>query len=972
MTDQSEERVASLSSFQEVWAVLVRVAGALAGATGLTFGVGFVLINLSLLKHGVYEGALVRERYVAAGISFLAALTGAVLIARAAYWLADRLPSRWPRALRILVAVVLTPALDYLLALLVWAGGRVSPELNGEMGVERLITLATWWLEGLRFFNVTLLIWAIAAGGVGLFLLYADRIQWAREALFRKALLPSPPSQPSEPSAAQPQAVGEAEEISIQIMSRAQSPAYLAALGIAFFILLLTYGQYVYETLPAALGGGLPVIIQFTGSEEQMTILAGMGIPLENPTTTDQIQLIGQTATRYIVRIRQTESERSPVSGKIRSVSRSTILALEKSLVQGIRYYPSEYYLSNTFAAIKHVQQGNSLYEQGFYDPAIEEYAAAIDRQPTYSPAYFYRGRAYLSKARIPWDQGDLETARREATKAVDDFELACELSPGEAEYWYFLALAQAMAGKPRAALENLSRSFERAPSYRDQAQEEPLLFPLRARADLDFGFEILVFGSEAEAARIYAAQGQDRYALSREARQMQARQSALEQASLAYSWAITLTADLPLEQAAYRVALANIRQDQGRSDLAMIELEQAVESAPQNEGYRLRLAQVYTSQGRWSDALAQYEAVLEQNPQNVTALLGKGEALLQQGGYRPAANAFQQASEVAPDEAAAWYGLGLARLAFAPGGAEAPLRQAVSLNPTLAITIASALRQAQVAADAQERLDAILQAAEEAAQGDTALEEGDLAQAAEHYKAAVETDPENATYLLKLGDVYRRQGDEGLVEAYAQAAEIYRRLIEQAGGEPSYYFRLATAYAAQGADSDALVAYNTAISLDPNMAAYYVARAAIYIRMGRTSDALSDYDTAIRLDSAVAAYYAGRATLYVQLNRTEEAIGDYERAVGLEPGNYLYRGQLGQLYYQMSAYEQAIAALTTATSLNPAYTLGYFYLGQTYLALGDTDAARVAFGTCVEVAQEEGRRHQCQEQLTPLVTPTP
>jgi tetratricopeptide (TPR) repeat protein len=918
-----------VSSLQAIWAILVRLAGAIAGAAGLTFGIGFVLVNLSLLKHGVYEGGLVRERYVGAGISFVALLAGAILIALAACPLADWLLKRWPRVFRTLAAAALAAVLDYVLALVVWG------------------------FKGLLSVSWALFVWTFVAGWLGLLLLVADQIRWARALLFRKASASTPPPPPStspagppqpsdRPPAAAPQSDGPAQvagtvEIAIpQMLSRAESPAYLIALGILFFVLLLTYGQYVYETLPAALGGGLPVVVQFTGSEADMAALAQMGVPLEGSTITDQLELIGQTGSRYIVLVRQTRWEESLTSGRTRVTSRRTALAFDKELVQGVHYYPSEYYLSDEFAAVIHVQQGDGLFAQEFYDGAIDEYSEAIRRRPDYYLAYFKRGLAYLNQARkIPGQQGPL------ANLAASDLEHAKDLNPGDALYWYHLALAQTLAGQHGSAMEALREATDRDPSYLDQVRAEPLFDALRVRADLDFDFEELLFGSIVEAARAYAGEGQTCYAAAQEAPDAEGRRKTLDCAALAYARAITLTltaTDVPLERASYQVALAAVYQAQGKLDDAISQLEQAVNAAPDNEGYHLQLAQAYAAQLRWADAQREYEAVLERNSQNVSAWLGKGHALLQRADHRRAAEAFQRASDLAPEEVTAWYGLCVARLAFAPAEAEVPLRRVVTLDPTYAITVGQVLRQAEMDSSVREHLAAVLQAAEAAVRGDAFLKADDLVQAINEYSAAVEKDPDNVAYLVKLGDTYARRGDTGAVEAYAQAADVYRRLIEKAGDEPSYHFRLATVYTAQGEDAAALDAYNVAIGLAPDVAAYYAARAVLYVRLGRAGD----------------------------------AIADYEQAISLEAGNHLYYGQAGKLYYEQAQHDKAIAALTTATGLNPQYAAGFYYLGLAHLGAGAADAARVAFTQCTVVAQDEIQRRQCEEQLAPLVTPTP
>ncbi|MEJ2560198.1 MAG: tetratricopeptide repeat protein, partial [Anaerolineae bacterium] len=803
--------------------------------------------------------------------------------------------------------------------------------------------------------SVPLFICSLASGCLALIFLYANPTRWKRwlsyanplrwerwlrdHNFFRKAPLTSASDQP-QPDAVQAKAAAqttaESEDPIMLFRRRAKSPAGLTSLGILFFLLLVTYGRYVYDNLPAALGGGLPVVVQVTGDEASMATLADMGMPLENPTTSGLFEFIGQTEERYFIFVSQTNWEKSLTTGKTRVVSRRSVLAFDKELVHGMRYYPSEYYLTDDFAAVDHSQKGDELFKQEFYNGAIEEYDKALNRQPDYHPALFKRGRAYLIEAGNTLDQRDYFVGL-----AVLDLERAKGLNPSEASYWYHLARAQMLAGQHLTAVETLKGAVERDMSFGKLAQDEVLFEALKVREELEFGFEEIVFGGLVEAARAYADQGQARYTQALEEDDEQARHEALTEATLAYIRAISLTViiDRPLERASYQFALAGVYQEQAKPDLALVELEQAKEAAPDNESYRLRLATAYASQGRWADAEDEYNAVLDRNDQNVNAWLGKGEALRQQGEYQEAADAFQQGSILAPENVDAWYGLGVARLAFAPAEAEAPFRQAVTLDQTYAALISEFLQQAELEIQVREQLEAVLQAAELAIQGDAALEAGVLEQAVEAYRLAVETDPANIAYQVKLGDAYQKQGDAGAVEAYAQAATIYRQLIDQVPqeAEASYHFRLATVYAAQGEDADALNEYNAAVSLDPNVAAYYADRALLFDRLGRPGDAIDDIRHAIDLDGT----------------------------------NHLYHFRLGRIHYEQAQYIDAIDALTKTTTLNPEYGLGFYYLGLAHLEAGNTDAARAAFVTCTEVAAEI-QHSRCENQVIQLTTPTP
>src|SRR3972149_6646208 len=85
----------------------VQLFAALAGATGLFYAIGFVIVNTSLLQLGVYETALISVGYVAPGIAFaliftLSAATFAILIPNNVQHLVRALsPSAYARLDRI-------------------------------------------------------------------------------------------------------------------------------------------------------------------------------------------------------------------------------------------------------------------------------------------------------------------------------------------------------------------------------------------------------------------------------------------------------------------------------------------------------------------------------------------------------------------------------------------------------------------------------------------------------------------------------------------------------------------------------------------------------------------------------------------------------------------------------------------------------------------------------------------------------
>ena len=87
------------------------------------------------------------------------------------------------------------------------------------------------------------------------------------------------------------------------------------------FAALYFYGRNVYAAVPAALGGGLPIIVQFSAVKDKMSELEELGIQPESiqldnqsePSTssltddsggsglTRKVNLIAQTDSHYIV-----------------------------------------------------------------------------------------------------------------------------------------------------------------------------------------------------------------------------------------------------------------------------------------------------------------------------------------------------------------------------------------------------------------------------------------------------------------------------------------------------------------------------------------------------------------------------------------------------------------------------------------------------------------------------------------------
>jgi tetratricopeptide (TPR) repeat protein len=147
------------------------------------------------------------------------------------------------------------------------------------------------------------------------------------------------------------------------------------------------------------------------------------------------------------------------------------------------------------------------------------------------------------------------------------------------------------------------------------------------------------------------------------------------------------------------------------------------------------------------------------------------------------------------------------------------------------------------------------------------ALNEGDLAGAADAFRAAAEAAPDEPLFWYELGRVENRRGEyAGAIEALERA----RRLGEEAGG---LAFDLGVAYVGAGRVEESRPLFEEAVRHDPGHAAAHLYLGSAVAAAGETEDAVAHYERAAELDPALAdeaAYLTGRA--YLNEGMDEEA----------------------------------------------------------------------------------------------------
>ena len=797
---------------------IVQVFTALAGAAGLFYAIGFIIVNVSLLKLGVYETALISVGYIAPGVAFaiIFTLSALVSIGTFAAWRRILRMTRWPARLRLVLVVLLGSAT-------VIAGAYA-------------VGWAMWF-----FLNVAtgVVIWCAAVGLGASVLAYAEYLPLVNRIVVQR------PDADGNPLS--------------RIQTRLKSPAFLLTSAALTFAGILVYGQFVYDQVPPVFGGGLPSIVRFFG--DKVGDLEQIGIDLEPGETnvTERVRLIAQTEDRYIVR----EANRA--------------ISFDKSFVQGIRYEPPEFFLDPAFLRASRTRQGEQFFRDERYNEALSEFEFVLNEASDYVPAL--QGRVKVSLARKDFDQalkdyqrltvvepGNAENFYGAArTTVLLDVSLEQDIRIDNVVH----ALTQTATISP--TLGERARGDPDFDPVRGQPAFDKAVYgsgPDAARWFRDRGAQLASDGNVDRAIEAYlrAVAYAEQYALESkklnpgEVADLHIQVSALElqrdPLSTTALGELRTAAQVsglgPIEQADIYVRLSEVylRRDP-LSNEAVGALQSAIEATGQKEtAYLIRLAKLYSARNESEQAQDTYEIILQlstaNDPNRREALIGKGRQALNAGDYDQASVAFARALAISSNDAATLYDYARALAALNDPTTEGVLREALRLDSSLAETAQGEDWQ-KYFSGAGTAVANLIQGAAAARRAQALSDQGDTAGAIAAYQQATAADPSVASYWRKLGDLLAQDGE------YVEAVAAYQNTLSLANPAelPDLYASLAEAQLSASDYAGAIQSFTESINRQTGAAsASRYARLAVAYELSRQFDlAAATYDEAALRD---------------------------------------------------------------------------------------------------------------------------
>jgi tetratricopeptide (TPR) repeat protein len=1023
--------------------------GSLAGAAGLLYALGFLVVNISLLSFGVFEAGLLRERYVSAGVAFILLLT---IIA--GFWFffiysglkrfinrhwpdkiytfirkrdedlsarSDRFRDTW--GLRRIYIFFENYGLAKLLTFVIVVAALILISLSATALVAFIWKISTdpmevrtlidqsgdvdFWSQ--RWRNILsarpVFFWCVLVSLI--FAVWRIWTNWDKViAIISGTDIPESQSQiiGGGGGANKSKGASPARTDLVWVLATFKRNWSYFLVIILLFFALVVYARNVFPALPAAMGGGLPIVVQFSAKEpEDLQELIQLGIPVEEnkPNLTRQITLVAQTSSSYIVLVSNAE------------LDQNVAVSIPKDHIDGIIYYPEEYFLKDEYVAELRTQEGLDLLAQGDYQKAIEKFAEAKDRKDDYLPALIGLGDAYLAQYSAegftcPIIVCSIDEAIKRYKDVLNQPIFSRENGEGKApesemaffaEALYKLARAYALSLPtlsetilnypcPVSGVEELYsvpplEAAKEALCYAievDKEMDPPQNFAESAKFDdafhqhgdalrIDMDFVALIFLTTADAVRGYSAEASNLQELGE-----------IEAAVDYYKWAIEIlkyqefiSEDLQQEKPDLYFNRANLyMQIHGQEtrhceegnclDKAISDLDEAVTLEPNNASYLTKMADALRIASRLEEAAETYMRVIgsEEFSGYAPAWLGLGETYLLRGENLSAREAFSRTITLQSGNAAAFFGRAKAEALIGEDldMAISDLRQAIALKEAY-------LNEAQnepVFISLVNILD-LTSAKRIFETGQINEREGNLEEAIQYYLEAIQLDSGNDAYYAALANAYR----ELPTPSWEQAEQAYLQAIKLNPENDAYYAALAKAYSEFPTPrwDEAEGAYQRAIVLSEVNDNYHFSLGEVYIAQGKYEQAIESFGKAIDINENNAIYHDRLSAAFFKEGLEFEAKNEGETAVSMEPENPDYRFHLAEIYRQIGGENRAIINYEKIIELDPAYGDAYCGLAIVYYQSAGGEDAGLAYQQCQQQSDNEYLKGQAEAEKT-------
>lgn len=332
-------------------------------------------------------------------------------------------------------------------------------------------------------------------------------------------------------------------------------------------------------------------------------------------------------------------------------------------------------------------------------------------------------------------------------------------------------------------------------------------------------------------------------------------------------------------------------------------------------------LGAVYYEFQDYDKAIEYFEKSLKIKPGYSRAYLNIGRAYLYKGDFQKSLSALKKTLELDPYDTDAYFHIA------ENYSAQGQYRAAVeALNKAIAITpdyprLYFALRDAyKEAGDDKKSQESYEKAMSFFLMADTV----GSAEAGETYTSS------EYIYHFNRGVEYKENGE------IEQAIEAYKKAIELQPGYTDSYFNLSRIYESKYGKDKAIELLKTGLKAAPESLDLYDELGYIYLNSNDLDNASKIFQEAINKVQGncdkpnVARIFEGLGLAYYDMKKYDLALDNFNKALGQDPRSYTIYTNLGEVYRTKGLLEEAIEYQKKALQLNPDDALAHNNLGYT------------------------------------------
>ena len=398
----------------------------------------------------------------------------------------------------------------------------------------------------------------------------------------------------------------------------------------------------------------------------------------------------------------------------------------------------------------------------------------------------------------------------------------------------------------------------------------------------------------------------------------------------------------------------------------AMAAMEKAVSADPKNAEAQAWYGYLLLRQNNAAEAIPHLETAVSLKS-TADACTNLGNALLSkpertQEDTLRAREMFRKAAALTPKSSEAQFNIGIAsgRSGDYPAAAAA-YRQAVALNPKDArawTNLGDAYLKMQKDSEAASALEKAVElspqdGALQANLGAIQYRRGNVVGAIQHLEASRALDGLNYGALTLLARAYAQTGkNREAGNAYGAAADLQESGAPSAPkvADPSTRYNQGVVLARAGRLSEALAAYDKALTLNPHYVDALLNAGAIQFQQGRTDAAITRFQSALEIQPGSVIAQSNLAAAYTKKGEMDKAAPLWQKVVAASPKDYTSRENLADLLMSRNKPAEALPLYKQMARLNPKAAAPQIGLGLAYQKLDNLDAAYAAFTRAIRL----------------------